>query len=79
MSDSLGQSSGQRLGQVHVLVTNTPRVLTLVECTGLLTRERNNSLPYTYLQVAKEKPDNVLSFVATAAHNLHKNPPESLQ
>jgi hypothetical protein len=29
-------------------------------------------------QVAKEKPDNVLSFLALEAHQMHKAPPASL-
>mmetsp|Transcript_12270 Transcript_12270/g.26464 ORF Transcript_12270/g.26464 Transcript_12270/m.26464 type:complete len:128 (-) Transcript_12270:42-425(-) len=29
--------------------------------------------------VVKEKPDNVLSFLATQAHNIHKSPPPQLQ
>ncbi|KAG1657208.1 hypothetical protein FOA52_008241 [Chlamydomonas sp. UWO 241] len=30
-------------------------------------------------QVVDAKPDNVLSFLATAAHNLRKNPPEGME
>uniref|UniRef100_A0A7S0X0P5 Uncharacterized protein n=1 Tax=Chlamydomonas leiostraca TaxID=1034604 RepID=A0A7S0X0P5_9CHLO len=30
-------------------------------------------------QVVEQKPDNVLSFIAVTAHNLHKSPPPSLQ
>jgi hypothetical protein len=29
-------------------------------------------------QVVAEKPDNVLSFLAVQAHNLHRTPPPSL-
>ncbi|GFH10697.1 uncharacterized protein HaLaN_06056 [Haematococcus lacustris] len=29
-------------------------------------------------KVAEQKPDNVLSFLAVQAHNLHKSPPASL-